>query len=1167
MKLNLKTLINKINSLKFDTINLDKLNEFIWPFLAENTKQNLVLVVSNNTQIEALAKQIEYINPNAIIVKFPAWDCQTYDMTNPSLEIQADRIKALKQLDNLKSRDKAIVITTNRALITKTVDLTELAPSIELKVDSSFEREELTNQLLEHGYKRVENVYQSLEFAFRGDILDIFPNGEETGYRIEFFDDEIESIHTLDIKSQRRLKQVKACTIEQQNELILNKKTVSTFMDKYIEQFPAGINDSIYQEIKQAKFVNNRFHFLNLFYKNSLKTLLDYLPEKFAILYYDNLQTNLETFYEELNISYSARSQFLADFESDDFTATDNFDFSDIYRPVEPSTLYLNEDEVNAFYQNNPTISFSDMLNNSGQFTDTSLENHIPYNKKALNRTPLDQAVLDIKAWLKDDFKVVISCFNKISLDHIKHALTEYEVNPVFLDDYLQTQNIDHGFACLIKSPIDFGFIDKKEKFVFITEQDIFGMKQKIKKKTKSSNKKIIEHLNQLKINDIVVHTKHGIGRFCGLETIKTTQAEAQDFAIIEYANNNKLFIPIINLDSLSLYSHAEGNTVKLDNLGGTAFANRKEKVRQKLLEIAEDLIKIASKRALLKGFAFDKVDGMYDEFAEGFEYELTEDQESSINDVINDMYSNQPMDRLVIGDVGFGKTEVAMRACFVAASNSKQVAVIVPTTLLARQHYANFKERFEQFGFNVAMLSRLNSAKVNKEIKEKLKTGEVDIIIGTHALLSKDIVFKDMGLLVIDEEQRFGVSHKEKLKSLRNNIDILTLSATPIPRTLQMSVSGIRELSLITTPPVDRLPIKTAIMKYDSTTIKQAVLKELYRNGQVYIITPRVEGIYEIAEKITALVPQARIKVAHGQMNKSVLEDTMDDFSQGKFDVLIATTIIESGIDIPNANTMIVFDSHKFGLAQLYQIRGRIGRSKVTSSAYFIIPSHAEITTGAQLRLKILKKLDNIGAGFTLASYDMDLRGPGNILGSEQSGHIKEVGFALYNTMLKAAIKQLKAGDTNEVIEEDFYPVINIRYSFLLPEEYINDANERLNIYRRLSEIRTNDELSEITDELEDRFGKLPEEVANLLKIVGFKIIAKDLNIENIEVGSKGIVIKFNNNQFKGSDNFIPTIMGRPLDFKLRPDQKIFYSTVCQTKQQTMDNIKKLLDFISTFK
>ena len=1165
MKLNLKTLTNKINSLKFDTINLDKLNEFIWPFLTANTNKTLVLVVSNNTQIDSLAKQIEYINPKAKILKFPAWDCQAYDMTNPSLDIQALRVNAIKSLEQ-NTKDKFIIITTNRALITKTINTADLLADITLEKDKEFSRDELTNKLLEHGFKRVENVYQSLEFAFRGDILDVMPNGSEHGYRIEFFDDEVESIHLLDIKSQRRTKEVKQAVISQENELLLNDTTVDTFTSKYLKLFPEGITDTIFAEIKQKKFVNNRFHFLSLFYNNKLKSLFEYLPEKFAILYYDNLDSNLENFYSELELSYNARSQFLADFESDDFTNDDNFDLSDIYRPIEPTELYLTQEEITNQFNSNPTISFNDMLNTDDDFESTSLENHIPYNKKSVNRTPLDQACSDIKQWLKDDYKVIISCFNAISAKHIAKAFDGYEINTLKLNDYSQTDSVEHGFSCLIESPIEFGFIDQKEKVVFITEQDIFGTKQKIKKNTKSSNKKIIEHLNQLKIEDIVVHTKHGIGKFCGLETIKTSQAEPQDFAIIEYADQNKLFIPIINLDSLSLYSHAENAGVKLDRLGGSAFANRKEKVRKKLLEIAEDLIKIASKRALLKGFSFDKVDGMYDEFAEGFEYELTADQESSINDVINDMYSSQPMDRLVIGDVGFGKTEVAMRACFVAASNSKQVAVIVPTTLLARQHYANFKERFEQFGFNVAMLSRLNSAKVNKEIKEKLKSGEIDIIIGTHALLSKDIAFKDMGLLVIDEEQRFGVTHKEKLKALRNNIDILTLSATPIPRTLQMSVSGIRELSLITTPPVDRLPIKTAIMKYDSTTIKQAIMKELYRNGQVYIITPRVEGIYEIAEKITKLVPQARIKVAHGQMNKTVLEDTMDDFSEGKFDVLIATTIIESGIDIPNANTMIVFDAHKFGLAQLYQIRGRIGRSKLTSFAYFLIPAHNQITTTAEMRLKILKKLDNIGAGFTLASYDMDLRGPGNILGSEQSGHIKEVGFAMYNAMLKDAIKQLKNGGSIEEVEEDFYPVINIRWSFLLPDSYIADANERLTIYRRLSEIRTIEELDETSLELTDRFGKQPEEVQNLLEIVSLKILAKELNIESIEAGSKGILMKFNNNKFKGSDSFIPEILSRPMEFKLRPDNKIFYNCMCQDKQVTLKNIKKLLEFVKNF-
>jgi transcription-repair coupling factor (superfamily II helicase) len=1164
MKLNLKTIINKINSLDFGNIKLDNLNEFIWPFLTSNLKQNLVLFVNTNSQIGSLANQIAYINKDAKIITFPAWDCQTYDMSNPNLEIQAQRVFALKQLASLKPKQKAIIITNTRALINKTINLDELTNDIILTQDKSFKRDALIEQLLEQGFKRVENVYQTLEFAFRGDILDIFPNGYDEGFRIEFFDDEIESIHTLDIKTQRRVEKVKECIISQNNELILNKKTIANFTQNYLELFPAGHTDAIYQEIKQGKFVNNRFHFLNLFYKTQLKSLLDYLPKDYAIFYADSMQQSIDDFYEELNLSFNARSQFVEEFE--DQITNKHFDTSDIYRPVKPNSLYLTKDEVDNFLQA-PTISFNDTLNNSGQFTDTSLENHIPYNKKSLNKTPLDTACVDIKKWKSEGYKIIISCLNKVSAEHISKALESYDISLLNLENYQQAKSVENEHISLIKSPIEFGFIDTKEKLVFLTEQDIFGAKQKIKKRTKSSSKKIIEHLNQLKIKDLVVHAKHGIGRFLGLETIKTSQSEAQDFAVIEYAEGNKLFIPIINLDSLSLYAHAEGNDVKIDRLGGTAFAGRKEKVKQKLLEIAAELIAIASKRSLLKGFSFAKVDGMYDEFSEGFEYMLTEDQESCINDVINDMYKPQPMDRLVIGDVGFGKTEVALRACFVAASNSKQVAVIVPTTLLARQHNAQFVERFEYFGFSVAMLSRLNSAKVNKEIKQKLKTGEIDIVIGTHALLAKDIEFKNLGLLIIDEEQRFGVKHKEKLKAMRSNIDILTLSATPIPRTLQMSVSGIRELSLITTPPVDRLPIKTAIMKYDSTTLKQAILKELYRNGQTYIIAPRVEGIYEIAEKISALVPQAKIKVAHGQMNREDLEDTMDDFSNAKFDILIATTIIESGIDIPNANTMIVFDAHKFGLAQLYQIRGRIGRSKQASFAYFLIPSHQKISSNAELRLKILKKLDNIGAGFTLASYDMDLRGPGNILGSEQSGHIKEVGFTMYNNMLNDAIKSLKSNGKIEEIDDDFSTNINIKWSFLLPESYINDANERLNTYRRLSEIHDFDELNEISDELTDRFGKIPEEVQNLLTIVGFKITAKALNIESIEAGDKGILFKFNDNKFKGSGDLIKELLARPMEYKLRPDQKIFYNCKCNNKQQTMLNIKNTLAFVEKFK
>ncbi|MCP4355524.1 MAG: transcription-repair coupling factor [Proteobacteria bacterium] len=1159
--LNLKKLSKYINTKDFKKLTLNKLDESLWPFLLNDIDKTAVLIVDSNLQIETLAKQIEYINQKINILKFPAWDCQAYDMTSPKLSIQAGRIKTITHLKS--SQKNTIVITTIKALTHKTIDTKELAENITIKTDESYNRKELIGKLISQGFRKSEQVTQSLEFALRGDILDIYPNNvDNRAFRIVFFDDEVESIHTLNIESQRREDELNSVKIEQLNELLINEKTITSFAKNYTKAFPEGVSDKLYQDIKLSKLMPNRFHFLNLFYKSKLKSLFDYLNKDFVIFYANDLNERIEQAYHNIENNFNLRNDFLKAQEHDNS--------EDVYRTVPTEDLYLEQDTLNNLINNSQSVHFSPLIDDAdSEQLETSIEKHIPYTKRALNKPSLNLACEDIQKWQSQGYKIIISCFSKVTLEHIKNALDEYDITKFVESKSLDFEKVFPKEVSLLTSPIEFGFIDDSDKTVLLTQQDIFGIKQQLKEKSKNSSKKIIQHLNQLKVDDFVVHNKHGIGKFIGIETITTSQTPTQDFAVLEYADNEKLFIPIISLDTLSLYSHAETGGGKLDKLGSQSFANRKEKVKKQLLELAQGLIDTASKRSLIQGYKFEQVDHLYNEFAEGFEYVLTQDQETCITDVLNDMYSSQPMDRLVIGDVGFGKTEIALRGCFVCVANIKQAAVIVPTTLLARQHYKNFEARFAKFGFKVAMLSRLNTTTENKKIKQQLKSGEVDIVIGTHSLLAKDIKFNDLGLLVVDEEQRFGVTHKEKLKEFKNTVDILTLSATPIPRTLHMSTSGIRDLSLITTPPVDRLPIKTTIMKYDSTTLKQALLKEIYRNGQAYIITPRVNGIFEIAEKVSQLVPNAKIKIAHGQMSRTELEETMIEFSAGDIDILIATTIVESGIDIENANTMIVFDSHRFGLAQLYQIRGRIGRGAHSSYAYFLLPSHHNITQQALVRLKILKKLDNIGAGFTLASYDMDLRGPGNILGSEQSGHIRQVGFSLYNKMLKETIEKLK-NNPNSISEssmdESFSPVINVPWVFMLPKDYIKDTNQRLDMYRRLADIKNNDELTEITDEIIDRFGKLPEEVEKLIQIIEFKILAKELNIESIDVGTKGILMKFFKNEFKGSGDFIQTILARPMEFKLKPDHRIFYSCVNANEKQTIANIKHLLEFIGEF-
>lgn len=703
--------------------------------------------------------------------------------------------------------------------------------------------------------------------------------------------------------------------------------------------------------------------------------------------------------------------------------------------------------------------------------------------------------------------------------------------------------NLPHGF--------------RGDGLCLVSEQDILGERQNRKSAKKVTSKDFIADVSSLSVGELVVHIEHGIGRFLGLENI-TAGGAPHDCLKILYAGDAKLFVPVENIDVISRYGMEDDN-IQLDTLGGLAWQAKKARVKEKIRDIAEKLIKIAAERHLKVADSFVPPQGLYDEFCARFPFNETDDQLNAITDVLKDLNQGSPMDRLVCGDVGFGKTEVALRAAFAVAMSGAQVALIVPTTLLARQHYYNFKKRMEGFPVRVRMLSRLVTPKEAAETKKGLEDGSVEIVIGTHALLSKDIKFCNLGLLIIDEEQHFGVAHKEKLKALKSNVHVLTLTATPIPRTLQMSLTGVKQLSIIATPPVDRLAARTFVMPFDKVMIKEAIYREKFRNGQVFFVCPRVSDIFGMEKELRALVPDIRILVAHGQMPVKQLEDVMNDFADGKADMLLSTTIIESGIDMPTVNTMIVHRSDMFGLAQLYQLKGRVGRSKVRGYCYFTVPKQKELKPVAERRLNILQALDTLGAGFSLASHDMDIRGSGNILGEEQSGHIKDVGIALYQHMLEEEIMRQKSGERQRREDEpaDWAPQITTGIPIMIPETYVRDLGVRLGLYKRIGEIRDKAGILDMREELTDRFGKLPEEVDNLLKTVEIKQLCREANVEKIDAGAKGILITFHNNVFKAPDKLINWVSRQFGVIKIRPDQKLFVERDLQSYAVRAETIK----------
>jgi transcription-repair coupling factor (superfamily II helicase) len=1087
-----------------------------------------VFVTSDDSRAAAFKNAIRFFAPAVDILDFPSWDCLPYDRISPSRTVAARRAGTLFQLSNLQGGKPQILVTTINALAQLVPPRSILQNAgLDLKKGGNHSREELEHYFTMNGYTRASTVIEPGDFAIRGGLVDVFPPGFENPIRLDFFGDELESLRSFDVDTQMSTSHHEHIVLSPVSEVFLNQDTISQFRKSYIGAFGGGLSeDPVYAAVSQGIRYQGVEHWLPLLYPE-MESLFDYVPAD-ALWAFDALSEQARAEREELIADYfQARNEF-SEGEKGGRTKSS-------YRALPPERMFILGDEFSVHLADHTvrhhspfTIAEGDTAMNMGGEPARSFSKE----RQTEGVNVFDIATAHIKSLAQSGQKVLLASWTAGSSERMGGVFADHNLVIGEIDGSHEASALKPGAIKRVILPIENGFTFGDLSVV--SEQDLLGDRL-VRRGRRHKGKNFIAEVSVLQEGDLVIHIDHGLGRYVGLKSLDIQNAP-HDCLEIEYAGNSTLYLPVENIELLSRYG-AGGENPVLDRLGGAAWQSRKAKAKNLLKDMAGELIKIAAARALKTSEKIDVPDGSFAEFCARFPYAETQDQLNAIEDVVGDLRSGRPMDRLVCGDVGFGKTEVALRAAFLMAMSGKQVAIVAPTTILSRQHFSTFLERFKGLPIKIRQLSRLVSAPNAKIAREELANGQCDIIIGTHALLAKNISFADLGLLIVDEEQRFGVQHKERLKALRANVHVLTLTATPIPRTLQMALSGIRDLSLIATPPVDRLAVRTYITPYDPVTLREALLREKYRGGQSFFVVPRIADLRRCEEFLREHVPEVNYVIAHGQMAPGSLEDVMTAFYDRQYDVLLSTSIIESGIDIPSANTMIIYRADRFGLAQLYQMRGRVGRSKTRAYAYVTTPDDAVMTKGALQRLKILQSLDTLGAGFSLASHDLDMRGGGNPLGEEQSGHIKDLGVELYQHMLEEAVAELRQDET--VLNRSWSPQVNVGVPILIPEQYVTDLNVRLSLYRRMSEITNDEESDSFAAEMIDRFGTLPQEAKNLLKVLSIKRLAKQAFVEKIDAGPKGAVYTFRHQDIKDPALILGAIEGQP-NWRLRPDQTV---------------------------
>ena len=1061
----------------------------------EKSGRPVIHVARDDKRLAAMRAALRFFAPAMPVLEFPGWDCLPYDRISPHADIAAARMATLAALAQGMPARFILLTTLNAA--TQRVPAREVLreAAFTARVGDRIDERALRDFLVRMGFAQAPTVAEPGDYAVRGGIIDIYPPGESGPVRLDLFGNVLDGARRFDPISQRTTETLSVVELAPVSEVILDEAAITRFRQNYRVEFgAAGTDDPLYEAVSAGRRHAGAEHWLPFFH-DRLETLFDYLPG--ASLCLDDQVTPARlSRWEGIVDQYETRVHALGQKNRLDT----------VYKPCPPGLLYLDDDAWTASLGARRVLQFHPLPQASGPGV-VDAGGRIGRNfspERQQENVSLFGALADHVRNRSREGAVVLAAYSEGARERLQHLLEDHDIR----DARTVERFADAGGAGpgLTIWPLESGF--EMPGLTVIAEQDVLGDRLIRQPKKKRQAENFLTEHQSLSPGDLIVHVDHGIGRYTGLEVVEALGA-AHECLALEYAGGDRLFLPVENIELLSRYGHEEG---LLDRLGGGAWQAKKARLKERIREIADRLIRIAAERHLRRGAIMEPPAGMWDAFSARFPYQETDDQLRAIEDVLGDLAGGTPMDRLVCGDVGFGKTEVAMRAAFVAAMSGRQVAVIAPTTLLSRQHFKSFAERFRGFPIEVRQLSRFVSARDAAETRKRIADGTVDIVIGTHALLAKTVRFKALGLLVIDEEQHFGVTHKERLKEMRTDVHVLTLTATPIPRTLQLSLTGVRDLSIIGTPPVDRLAIRTYVSEFDAVTIREALLREHYRGGQSFYVVPRIAELPEIEEFLREQVPEVSVVTAHGQMAAGVLDDKMNAFYDGKYDVLLATTIVESGLDIPTANTMVVHRADMFGLAQLYQIRGRVGRSKARAYAYLTTKPRAKLTATAEKRLRVLGSLDSLGAGFTLASQDLDIRGAGNLLGEEQSGNIHEVGYELYQSMLEEAIARIRSGELEGLTDEggQWAPQINLGVPVLIPEAYVPDLDVRLGLYRRLSGLHSKVELEGFAAELIDRFGKLPKEVNMLLLIVRIKDKCKAAGIAKLDGGPRGATIQF---------------------------------------------------------
>ena len=1110
----------------------------------------VIYLAENGTLANQMSELLSFfVDESLPILQFPEWETLPYDQFSPHQDIISQRLKTLYQLP---STQKGILVITLPGLMQRLVPHSFIDQyTFLLNSGQELELESFIGQLEVGGYQRVSQVNEHGEFAVRGALIDLFPMGSKTPYRLDLFDTEIETIRSFDPETQRTLEKIDRIQLLPAKEYDLNPKGIEQFRQAFRTVFGEDARNShIYKSVSQKQMVDGLEYYLPLFHK-STATLFDYLPSTTVFFDDNSIEDPLDANYAD----YQERYQI----------GQHNPD----YPILKPEILVLNKTETLTHLKQFHRVSFLDeqaakqqkhtLFFNLQALPDLTIQNHSDYPLAKLN------------AFLDQYSGQVLFCAESTGRrETLIGLLKKQKHNPKPIENWQEfTQGLEQskkGQAqySIVVGPLEDSLVTPE--FCIISESQILGktVVQKRRRKTKHSDfNTAIANLIELDMGSPIVHIDHGVGRYRGLEKM-VIQAEEQEFLMIEYANEDKLFVPVTSLHLVSRYTGASAETAPLHKLGSDKWEKAKRKAAEKVHDVAAELLDIYAQRAALSGFAFESNEEAYARFKSGFPFEETPDQEAAIEAVLQDMHSDKPMDRLVCGDVGFGKTEVAMRAAFTAAYAGKQVAVLVPTTLLSQQHLENFRNRFADWPIRVEGLSRFQTAKEQKDILEAVKNNQVDIVIGTHKLIQKDMAFGNLGLIIIDEEHRFGVRQKEQLKKMRAEIDVLTMTATPIPRTLNMAMNDLRDLSIIATAPAKRLAVQTFVQEWNPDVVREACLREIRRGGQIYLLFNDVAKIEAMTEEMQTLIPEAKVASAHGQMHERELEQVMENFYHRKFQILVCTTIIETGIDIPTANTILIHRADKFGLAQLHQLRGRVGRSHHKAYAYLFTPAKVLLTKDAEKRLTAIAKHDTLGAGFMLASHDLEIRGAGELLGDGQSGQIQEIGFTLYSELLDRAVRALKSGKRPELSTSLHQGCeVNLGVPALIPEDYLPDIHTRLVFYKRIASANDENALRELEVEMIDRFGLLPEQVKHLFAVTQVKLLIDPMNFQKVEANESMIRVQFGSQPNLDALSLIKLIQNAPKHYQLKGQTELKYFATMPSIEQRIHALEVIVESI----